>query len=240
MSSYESLLACDHCNQLLESPLNVPCGFTVCEKHITAENLTFSPCQFCKDSHSLPLKQNIKFADLISKLNEAISAEETVERELSSYKNLKQQPDVYFEEYFKTVKNEIELKKERILVMVESKANECLKKVDNFKAECLASLSESEYLASLSETFLQEIDAKLDAWRNELKSEKISRPVWAAIVNDSKSITEELSSKTNELQSYLASFKRLKFDSNVVFEFGKVEVLDSSDLNTMQNQQNEK
>jgi hypothetical protein len=231
MSSYESLLACDHCKQLLEKPLIVPCGFTVCEKHIVDESLTFSPCLFCKENHTLPLKHNIKFAELIDKLNEALRAETAVKQELASYKSLKQQPDVYFEEYFKTVKNEIEMKRERILALVEAKASECLEKVNAFRVECLTSLSQSEYLMNVGETFLQDIDAKLNAWQNELKLDKISRPVWAAIVNDSKNIAEELSSKTEELHSYLTTFKRLKFESSIVFDFGNVEVLDNADNN---------
>jgi hypothetical protein len=107
MSSYEILLACAQCKQLLVKPLNVPCGFNVCEKHIFDESLTFSPCLFCKENHSLPLKRNITFAELIDNFNKALCAEAAVKNELASYKSSKQQPGVYFEElhsYFDTFK----------------------------------------------------------------------------------------------------------------------------------------
>ncbi len=76
MSSNNKILACDLCEQLLETPVCFPCGHTVCEQHILDTSLQVSPCRFSNKKHSssLPFGYNEKIAGSIAKYNDALSA----------------------------------------------------------------------------------------------------------------------------------------------------------------------
>lgn len=47
-----SLFACRLCDQLLERPVALPCGVTVCERHVSAELAGLERCRFCERDHS--------------------------------------------------------------------------------------------------------------------------------------------------------------------------------------------
>jgi len=59
-STEDSILICPVCDQKLSSPIVLPCGETICEKHIN-ENLTGKnkksiqcPIEDCNQKHSIP------------------------------------------------------------------------------------------------------------------------------------------------------------------------------------------
>lgn len=58
----KSLLICEYCDKLIESPINLPCGRTICKTHIdemvnkTEQNNSFLKCKLCKNQHSYPVE----------------------------------------------------------------------------------------------------------------------------------------------------------------------------------------
>ena len=59
-STEDSILICPVCDQQLSSPINLPCGEVICEKHVN-ENLTGEdktsiqcPIKDCNQKHSIP------------------------------------------------------------------------------------------------------------------------------------------------------------------------------------------
>ena len=130
MSAYKidqvkNLFDCEQCNQLLVVPVTLPCGFSVCKRHLD-EQLDSTPkkikkfeCEVCEEKHNIPdngfamnksiqnaleiklnsLKLNPVYEELKIEINDAKNYIQKIE-------NLDKDPENYSFEYFEELKRQ--------------------------------------------------------------------------------------------------------------------------------------
>jgi hypothetical protein len=163
MSSYNSLntlFVCSSkaCQKYLEKPVTLSCGVTVCKEHITiigkrkrsnkysSNNFEFN-CDFCNIRHVLP--KMLLINQIVSELivrdvhlnNEQKDLKANITRLealLSSHKN---SPDEFIFDYFASVRNKIDLHREKSIETVHKRSDELIKELNAIEQRCKANLT---------------------------------------------------------------------------------------------------
>lgn len=58
----KTFLNCDQCHELLVDPVTIPCGYSVCKRHLeellegTANETNSIACKLCQEEHPVPPK----------------------------------------------------------------------------------------------------------------------------------------------------------------------------------------
>ena len=117
------LLICPVCKEKYRStPVVLPCGWTVCDKHLKNDDL--KTCASCKANHSQTNEKDLfkfpvnKSIDLQLKLHETY---EILQRTLAKYKNFKvayDDPYGYIDGFFERLLKEISNREEEVIISI--------------------------------------------------------------------------------------------------------------------------
>ena len=191
-----SLLICDQCKKVLVDPVCVPCGYNICQAHVTSSTHS-SACSFCQRVHADPYVSNQKLARLIGMLDRAKAAVGELDRNARSYELLKLRPLDFIRAQFDELRQTIADERDRLLESLRARINDesarCLVQVDQWKEACVSSLEvkpTTEFFAELNE-----VKARLAKFNEFLYSERISEDVWEEIVQQTKRINEDVINK---------------------------------------------
>ena len=125
-------LICEYecCKLILENPVALPCGNTLCREHLTELNDKFI-CYFCKEEHLIPANGFVinkttnkivnnyfqlnplrtKIKELFEELNESIE----------DYQKL--DPNVYVFDYFGEIRNKVDLHREELKKEIDQRSD---------------------------------------------------------------------------------------------------------------------
>jgi hypothetical protein len=150
------LTTCPYCKNKYDDPRALPCGLSMCFSciQILTENLSLS-C-VCKQSHKIPIDgffKNTVAAKLTEKRANDVYRSEKVEELKQNLKRMKQQTDSFNKdmnvgrnkiiEYFNDVKNEVQLKTEKVIEAIKQHSFDILKQIDDYQNECLMNYDRS-------------------------------------------------------------------------------------------------
>ena len=103
------------CRLLLQNPITLPCGYTLCNDHLNEIEDSFA-CWFCNRQHSRPehgFSVNIILNNLISNLNQAQNgAKEVLDKLVSTIKDYEIINSAFIYDYFFDVKTEFDINRE--------------------------------------------------------------------------------------------------------------------------------
>lgn len=192
-----SILQCDQCKSVLEEPVSLPCGFTICARHVT-NSLPQQPqqqCAFCHSVHHDPCVKNMKLARLLDVFNRARSACERLGRETRAYHALKIKPLDVINEHFDALEKLVLSERDRVLeyvhAQVEARTRACLARVEDARERCVSSLECKPEPGFYDD--LREINGKLDEFEAVLRGDKCAEDVWDKIVHTSDSLSHDVS-----------------------------------------------
>lgn len=152
----ESMFNCDQCSTSFVDmnaktfivPVTLPCGSTVCISHIKNRQKRFK-CTLCKDIHSTPksgfkpnkhlqkaLEQYQVFNayPVVDECRKRIKGNATKLDELESLAN---KPEVFINEYFEEIKNQVVQRREQLKKDIDESSIEALLQVERAKNSCL-------------------------------------------------------------------------------------------------------
>jgi ribosomal protein S27E len=122
----QSIVICDYCSQILESPVLLPCEHTICFSHFKPNVV----CAFCKENHGNFYTVLKKLDGLIGKLRSAKQSYATTLSKLIQYEGVKFNPLESINSYFKIIREEIKSHKDKTLKhlsnLIEEKNKEIL------------------------------------------------------------------------------------------------------------------
>ena len=222
MSSHtQSIIVCDLCQQILDSPVLIPCEHTVCKSHL--DDMSASPCTFCQKKHDKSCVMHLsKLQGLIDKLRLAKESCQQAEKSLSDYQKLKYHPLAFINEHFDSVRNDIERHKARLLHeltrCVEAKCREAHDSLAAHHARCIESLDNKQAIVLNLNEDLGLIKSQVSAWLGEFDlgsggELKISEKNWENIQRDANAIRVEIGEKMRLLQSSIMLNKSVRFEA---------------------------
>jgi hypothetical protein len=145
-------LECDLCNLILEKPITLPCGNTLCQHHLEeTDELKFS-CMFCLEEHQVP-KNGFKISDRLSfMINFQIELNPLKKQIKESFNKLKQSiqeyedihPDGFLYDYFAEIFNKVDLHREELLKEINERYEEIIKQLKDKQEKCKLNLKNVE------------------------------------------------------------------------------------------------
>lgn len=221
----KELIHCEICNQIYESPVILPCFHTVCLNHIDF-GLKYK-CVFCNQIHQIPdngfpfdsrvmklirINENYIKIDKINygKINR--SAKEScqqLEDLLDQSQTLAIDPYFYIHNYFSKLKNDIDLKKEEYILMIETSHEKIIRDIEHFENKC-------KFEAQMKSLNLYDLikvsKNKLEKWNADLRVPDFDHDGnWKRITIRAKEESEKLKTLITNFQDDLLMYKELKF-----------------------------
>jgi hypothetical protein len=137
----ESIFKCDQCDQLLDEPVTISCGVTVCKFHLN-EFLASFTCEFCNRIHQVPpegfevnkrLQSALKTE--INILPDKMSKE--LHESLEELKNVEDKSEDFINEYYNNISKSVDIRKNDLKLQIDKYCEGILKKIETTRSECV-------------------------------------------------------------------------------------------------------
>lgn len=224
MNKISSAIKCENCKQILKSPVSLPCGHTICQKHTTDNTKSFAICITCEIEHEIPenggfpvnlainriIESEIDTFDFGKEHNEAKESCAKLDELLMKVEQTLNDPFNLTYDAIECLKNDVQLKGERMKLEIEKKMACCFKKLDDYKLNCKSHLKTSEYLKE-AERFVKENDftrTQLNEWLGILDMMKWNEPEWRRIKNESRKKIETIQNELSRFETDMLLQKR--------------------------------
>ena len=240
----KNLFDCEQCNQLLVDPITLPCGYSVCKRHLD-ELLVNAPkemnkfeCELCKEKHCIPekgfainrriqngldiklnsLKLNSVYEECKKKINEA-------KYQIQKIEILEKDPENYVFEYFEELKRQVDLRREELKLRLDECSDQIIESIESTKENYIKLSKESKRLSTKIEESKEELTKLIDRFDtfeiDEKKFEEIRQSL--RILNGG--LTRKLSEyKDSIIGGKENTFEFKDVDINVLFgSFKEVE-----------------
>jgi hypothetical protein len=130
MSIFEKLkelFNCKYCSNILQDPVILPCGETICKKH--SEDITKMKCLVCSDIHSMSkhgfpvnafaqsqldiklYKLNINSRDF----QECNLKLENLNKKMKKYESMRNDKENYIYEYFSELRRNVDIRRDTLI-----------------------------------------------------------------------------------------------------------------------------
>ena len=141
---FDSLICeLDCCKLILENPVTLLCGNTLCKEHFDKFNDKFI-CYFCKKEHQVPedgfvinkttnniINNYINMNPLRKKIKESF---EELSESIEEYEKI--EPDGYVFDYFSDKRNKVDLHREELKKEIDQKSDEIIQQLKEKEEEC--------------------------------------------------------------------------------------------------------
>lgn len=199
---------CGYCREIMESPVNLPCGESICKKHTIRGNSVL--CPTCKIDHPKPAGHNefppnrplsriieSKLAGIRDLFGEDLKgANEYCKRFdqlLNNIEPILHDPFNFTYEAIKSLKDVVQLRGEEMKLEIDTKMSCLIKKLDEYNTSCKMNLETKDYLDKLNKIQVEREDdrQKLEKWVKELRLNKLNENgEWARVKSESKHAIE--------------------------------------------------
>ena len=144
------LFNCQLCHKVLEYPVSLPCGETVCRAH--TEQLSQAKCIFCSEIHKAPknrfpankivqnqleMKVN-KINQNFSQFNDYQKIIEDLNKKLKETESIRQDPEYFIDEYFGELIRQVDLRRETLIEDIHQYSSGLIQKIEKLKHESVA------------------------------------------------------------------------------------------------------
>jgi hypothetical protein len=212
MDRFLNTLKCPNCNEVLESPVILPCNHTICEKHGSNHTKEVIKCEKCGVEHRIPvngfqpnlaLQEQIEIGiahlDFGSVHNKAKKSCESFGNFLNEIEAILKDPFVIAHERITELKNSVQLKGEELKLTIDQEMKKLIDRLDEYERQSKEYLSSNELKEESIklETELKSAYSNLDSWLAYLHKYNIQIFYLILIVN---------------LVTLLYVFNRLKVD----------------------------
>ena len=160
--SRKNLIICRICQDKLVSPVDLPCGETICERHVKIEELKIIKCvnEDCKEGeHEIEesgFEKNLKVEEI---LNKSSSKRQEMTKDSMNKFDLKlieiealiNNSELFIYRYFQQIRNEIDIKAETMKKEIDDQRDEYLKEIKTFENECYQKAKEKDNLQYIND-----------------------------------------------------------------------------------------
>jgi hypothetical protein len=242
MDKILNAVKCANCRNMLDSPVILPCGCSICHKHTHDPTSGSILCCFCGIEHQLESNRasfpaNTALARIIkSQINALEFGEEhkTSKKSctrlndlINDFDCLLKDPFNFTYEAIEYLKNVAQLKVEQMKLKLDEELVIVIGKLDEFKSDCKTNLKSNEYLSKVGKFEERKETAReeLKKWEATLNELKLNEPEWGRIKSECEKVIERVE---NELIKFkMVSLNSRRFEEHcgeVEKYFGKFEI----------------
>lgn len=222
MDKVSKAIKCVNCKQILSSPVILPCGHSICEKHVrSAQSIQ---CGKCGLEHKVPqsgrFPTNEPLSEIIETKIEALNlgqhhsnareACKLLQDELKLVNLILNDPNTFTYEVISELENRVDLKREKLKVQIDDEANILIDKLKDYKTRCSDATKginvreKHSAEANELEEAMKLAEGELDTWQSVLnKVDRFDEREWDKIKEDSEekfaSIREKMKNVKSEL-----------------------------------------
>jgi hypothetical protein len=246
MDKISDAIKCVNCRNVLASPVSLPCGCSICEKH-TRDIKGPILCCSCDIEHTTPVNgtfppntglakiidAQIEALDFGNKHTEAKQSCTRLNELLSSIETLLKDPFNFTYEAIEHLKSTAQLKVEEMKLKLDNDLARLIGKLDEFMAKCKKTLTSNQYVTKLERFERQRKTARqeLDNWVATLNELKLNETKWMKIKEDSEKAIETFELELAKFKNETLLLKRFeeyrveveknygKFDIDPIFKF---------------------
>jgi WD40 repeat protein len=209
-------LICEYkdCCLILENPITLSCGFTLCQKHLEKFSDNFE-CFFCDKVHQMP-NEGFGVNRSLNKIIDAYFENDPLKQKIrKSFENLSESidnylsiiPDAYVYDYFEKIRNKLDLHREELFKEITERSDEMLNQLKDKEDKCKQNLNKAVKVNN--EKLINE---EIPAWKLSLRNPQINQ-------NELKELSSKLDENFNQIQNQAKRFKKdLLLGENIQFE----------------------
>jgi len=223
----KNLFDCELCNQLLVDPVALPCGYSVCKRHLdallknTPKQINDFECELCGEKHYIPKKVfsvnkriqkglDIQFNTL--KLNPVY---EECKKEIVNAKNnieeietLEKDPENFILKYFEDLKRQVDQRRENLKMKLDNCSDEIILSIGSAMENCIKLSKESKRLSTEIEHSNQELTHLIDRFDTFEINDKKFKAIKQSLIIRNGGLIGTLS----EYKYSIINFTEYKFD----------------------------
>jgi hypothetical protein len=225
------------CQNFLENPINLPCGNTICKKHIDQLEGTSYDCQYCLDKHQVPengfpinyiASQSLNLnKHLNGEFKETKQVFDRIVLMIEKHKhNCLVDADTFIYDKFSKLRNQIDLHREQMIEAIIERSDEMLSALNQLEQECKNNRS------TVSDLQMIKLDENLLKIKNSLYSPKLR-------TEELIELRVQLDSKLNEAEDFINKFEsELLMNQEITFipyfnpDLGDLKVVKQADIFT--------
>lgn len=237
-SDTKSLVVCNLCKAKFENPVILPCGETICKKHLAEDesfNKTKFICIFCNEEHKVPekskcfpankaieklLEMNLDKLDLGKAHRNAKLSYNNLNTKLDALVHLQNDPVFYINEYFADVINKIDLTREQVLLKINDFYDKMVNDLKNSQSVCEKSALSSNKtdVGKRNTVFLNHLRKILQKWDTELNTIDFGADKkWKQIDSEAKKLIDNLQFKIDTIKKALLLNTTYEFKTNEIY-----------------------
>jgi hypothetical protein len=241
MDKIEKGIKCVNCRNILDSPVLLPCGCSICHNHILNQTGPTVLCSLCEIEHPLPPNRTFPPNKALARIVKAqigtldFGLEHSATKQsctrlndlLTDFEYLLKDPFNFSYEAIEYLKHVAQLKVEEKKLKLDEELSIVIGKLDEFKASCKDNLKSNEYLAK-SEIFEKRKEVtrqKLEKWTATLNELKVNESEWDRIKSECEKYIERIEIELEKLKRESLIPKRFETHRvEVENKFGKFEI----------------
>lgn len=220
MERIRRMIRCKKCNNVLNLPIVLPCGTTVCQKHVYEEKNKVFTCVGCENDHVIPengFSPNLTIQEIIDArldeldpgedYNQAMKSCKQLESIIDEIELLKRDPRFYIDETIADLKRKIDLKREILKKEIDDEANKLILDLENHKKTCelfisTNDISESTIVKDCWPVLIKS-KSELAEWMNVLNILRTDNAKWKSICEKSQLLAQYLETKSDVMKQEL-------------------------------------
>jgi hypothetical protein len=241
MDAILDAIKCVNCRNILDSPVSLPCGHTICKKHTVDVQNALLLCHKCGTEHQIPASGSFPQIEALTRIIEAQIASLDLGKEhndakqtclqldelLTSIEHILSDPFNFVYDAIDYLKNVVQLKGDEAKLEIDRKMSRIFTKLDTYKDESKKGFKKDAYVEK-SKAFSIEKEAKsneLKNWRATLNEIKVNENEWKRIKSECEKSMKSFEIKLAQFKADLVSPKKLReFRAEIEQEFGKFEL----------------
>lgn len=238
MDVVKYVITCVDCSNVLQKPVMLPCGYSVCLKHLEnlPDRLYF--CKLCSQNHHIEdnyinvnktleilINANLENLNFGPVYKSAVGLCHDLDQTINELATLTHHPTLYIKQTIDHLKNRTELIREEHKLKIDEKAGQIIEQLDNYEKQCTINLDSDEFKNKLNEIDINisKIRGCLDEWQKTLNNFGSNETQWKSIVKTSDELNSRLKYKSYSLKKDLLDHKLENF-FEIVVEFQKIKV----------------
>lgn len=247
MENIINAIKCCNCKQILKSPIILPCGHSICNKHVSEKGLIEIYCYECLKCFKIPkdgfnpntvldqiIELQIARLDLGKNYNQAKDSCRKLGSKLDASDTLRSDPMYFIFETINELKIRVDLKREELKKKVDDEADKFLKELDDYINECKKHVDSSKEYQEQEKKIRENIDSirsELNNWLKNLSILKVDEEKWLKIHVQSEEAITKMETLIKSIQQILL-LNKFEASKERVAEFEKADFVELSQYQT--------
>jgi hypothetical protein len=212
MEAFKQSLKCTQCKGWLELPVLLPCGDSICQKHVTSESKECH-CLECDSIHSVPsagfpqnkalkkqLDARVQEANFCKEYTTAFESFKSLEETFEAMTLFKRDPSFFVNQAIGELKAEVDLLREEFKLKIDQKTEILIKELDEYELEYKSSLNSKPVSPKIDKILIESdvVVKNMEKWGKCLANFTPNENEWNLLIEECKTKKIELVDKLDE------------------------------------------